>query len=153
MKSAKGHLIKLLNSTYPTYEEMNTMIIRVEMCLNSRPISQLSENATDLQILTPGHFLTGEHLQDIPEDDLKEIPDSKLKRFQFMKKRFQLFWKRWSTEYLTQLQLRTNKGSKSPMEIKLDQLVVIKEDNLPPTEWAVGRIVALHPINYIKPMW
>lgn len=121
------------------------MIIRVEMCLNSRPISQLSENATDLQILTPGHFLTGEHLQDIPEDDLKEIPDSKLKRFQLMKKRFQLFWKRWSTEYLTQLQLRTNKGSKSPMEIKLDQLVVIKEDNLPPTEWAIGRIVALHP--------
>ncbi|CAK9812696.1 hypothetical protein ANTPLA_LOCUS7497 [Anthophora plagiata] len=31
------------------------------------------------------------------------------------------------------------------VQIKIGQLVMIKEDNLPPMQWSMGRIVAVHP--------
>jgi hypothetical protein len=51
VKSMKTHL-----------EEFSTVLIRIEACLNSRPITPISSNPTDLESLTPGHFLIGRPL-------------------------------------------------------------------------------------------
>lgn len=54
------------------------------------------------------------------------------------------FWKRWSSEYLQQLQARS-KWRSPDKNIKINDIVLVKEDNLPPGKWAMGRVQELHP--------
>ncbi|KAJ8717872.1 hypothetical protein PYW07_005802 [Mythimna separata] len=56
----------------------------------------------------------------------------------------QHFWTRWSKEYVAELQQRT-KWRSCKDGLTLDSLVVIKEDNLPPLKWKLGRVVAVYP--------
>ncbi|KAH9639003.1 hypothetical protein HF086_005783 [Spodoptera exigua] len=52
----------------------------------------------------------------------------------------QQFWKRWSTDYISELQTRT-KWKTHNQDLALNTLAVIKEDHLPPLKWRMGRIV------------
>jgi hypothetical protein len=63
VKCAKRILNNILLHTPVTIEELPTFIIEVESILNSRPMSPLSTDPmiVDLQVLTPGHLLIGEH--------------------------------------------------------------------------------------------
>lgn len=56
----------------------------------------------------------------------------------------QTFWKRWSKEYLPQIQIRRKWTSKSAQLAK-DNVVVIKDDCMPPARWKLGLVVELHP--------
>uniref|UniRef100_A0A182PWZ9 DUF5641 domain-containing protein n=1 Tax=Anopheles epiroticus TaxID=199890 RepID=A0A182PWZ9_9DIPT len=47
-------------------------------------------------------------------------------------------------QYLQQLQARA-KRLDQPVSLQIGQLAIIKEDNVPPTMWPMGRITRLHP--------
>ena len=57
---------------------------------------------------------------------------------------FQSFWKIWSDEYLHHLQQRNKWNVKRP-NLNIGDLVAIKEENLPPLRWKIGRIKLTHP--------
>ena len=54
------------------------------------------------------------------------------------------FWERWSAEYLTTLQAR-QKWTAETDSLKIGDIVIVKEDNMPPLSWALARVTALHP--------
>ncbi|UYV85100.1 hypothetical protein LAZ67_X004563 [Cordylochernes scorpioides] len=54
------------------------------------------------------------------------------------------FWSRWTREYINSLQQR-NKWRLSQDNLKPNQLVLIKEDNLPPLQWRLARILEVYP--------
>ena len=62
VKSIKTHLRKTIGETVLTVEELNTLLCRIEACLNSRPLAPINEDINDLNVLTPGHFLVGDAL-------------------------------------------------------------------------------------------
>ena len=103
MKSVKYHLRRILGDVKMTYEEFSTLLAQIEACLNSRPLTPLSNDPDDLQALTPGHFLIGRPLQALPDsvDTSKSL--SLLKRWQLCRNLLSHFWKRWSAEYITHL--------------------------------------------------
>jgi hypothetical protein len=141
VKSVKRHLTRVLGETTLSFEEFNTVLCKVEACVNSRPITPLSNDPNDLEALTPGHFLIGRPLLASPHKMIDEqIP---YKRWKLVKKLEQDLWQRWSSEYLSNLQLRT-KWTKETVNIAVGELVLIKDDNLPPLKWAMGRVVAIH---------
>ncbi|XP_062558125.1 uncharacterized protein LOC134223002 [Armigeres subalbatus] len=78
----------------------------VEACLNSRTITPLSSDPNDLQALTPGHFLIGRALNDLPNPNYTVIPENRLRLWERVQRHTQQFWKRWHQEYLTTLQQR-----------------------------------------------
>lgn len=145
VKSVKYHLKRTISNAHLSYEQFYTVLTQIEACLNSRPLCPMSNNPSDHTVLTPGHFLIGEPLTSFPEPDLTEIKETRLSRFQRCQQISQHFWKRWSQEYLTNLQQLPKWKRKSELIIKEGAIVVLKEDNLPPLLWKIGRITALHP--------
>ncbi|XP_072940687.1 uncharacterized protein [Epargyreus clarus] len=127
-----------------TYEELNTTLIQIEAILNSRPLTALSSDPEDLTPLTPGHFIIGRPLTSLPVEDYNDHSAHRLTRYQRIEQLRQHFWTRWSKEYICELQERV-KWRSSKDALKLNSLVVIKEDNLPPLKWKLGRVVRLHP--------
>ncbi|XP_062712876.1 uncharacterized protein LOC134289997 [Aedes albopictus] len=100
VKSAKNHLLREIGSVNVCYEDMCTLLAQIEMCLNFRPLVPLPTEPSDLEVLTPGHFLIGTSLQAIPEHNLCDVPDNRLTHFEVTQKRFQRIWSRWVPEYL-----------------------------------------------------
>lgn len=137
-------MVKVVGETPLSPEDFNTLLIQVEGCLNSRPLTPMSDDPIDLEPLTPGHFLVGSSLQSIPEPNLEDIPLNRLSHYQLMQRMLQDFWKRWRREYLCQLQGRSKRW-KPAINVEVGKLVVIRDENLPPMKWRMGRIVQLHP--------
>lgn len=59
----------VLEESHLTYEEMYTMLIPVEICLNLRLMSHLPSCPTDLNVISHGNFLTSIALTTIPKCD------------------------------------------------------------------------------------
>ncbi|GFW05546.1 DUF5641 domain-containing protein [Trichonephila clavipes] len=54
------------------------------------------------------------------------------------------FWRKWKIDYLSNLQNRTK--WKSPNNnFKVGEIVIIKEDNIPPATWPLGKVIETHP--------
>jgi len=145
IKSAKTHLRKIIGTTPLTYEELYTLLVQIEACLNSRPLCPLSDDGTDLAALTPAHFLIGVPLTSLPEIDVSDQPVNRLTRHQLLTQMRQHFWQRWSNEYVTQLQQRHKWTEKSKADIKIGTMVLLRDETVSPMHWRLGRIVALHP--------
>lgn len=142
VKSAKYHLRRVIATQTFTAEELLTIIIHVEANLNSRPITPLSTDPHDLNALTPAHFLIGDVLNTPPDPSLMDLNFDRLSRWQKMQCTTQRFWKKWNREYLNELQQRQKWHS--PSKLEEGTMVLIKEDNIPPMKWLLGRIIKVY---------
>ncbi|XP_037821303.1 uncharacterized protein LOC119610239 [Lucilia sericata] len=139
VKSFKTHLKKVTHAQTFTYEEFSTMLIRIEACLNSRPLSPMTENPSDINALTPGHFLIGAPLLAPAEPDSSQQSLSYINRWQKLKVLHHHFALRWKEEYLKELHKRI-KWQYPQRDFAVNDLVVVRRDNLPPNQWRLGRI-------------
>ncbi|KAH8314613.1 hypothetical protein KR067_011406, partial [Drosophila pandora] len=89
----------------------------------------MSEDPTDLLALTPGHFLIGGPLLALAEPEIKANAVSIINRWQRLKGLHQQFCVRWKEEYLKELHKR-NKWQSPATNLQVDDMVIIKEDNL-----------------------
>lgn len=144
IRSVKHHIRRVIGETTLTFEELTTVLCKVEACLNSRPIHPMSSNAEDFDVLTPGHFLIGEPTVTIPARNIIDERMSTLNRWKLTEQLVQRIWARWSADYLHTLQQR-RKWQTAEDNIRVGDLVLVLEDNQPPSKWAVGRIVEAHP--------
>lgn len=96
----------------------------------------------DLDMLTPGHFIIGDSLFSLPDKPDLEI--ALCENYIEMQQKLHQFWKRWSSEWLTHLQVRP-KWHKVQPNLQVNDIVMIKDDRLKPCEWFIGRIVDIHP--------
>ncbi|XP_070133573.1 uncharacterized protein [Drosophila bipectinata] len=144
VKSFKTLFYKSTATRKYTFEELATFLAKIEACLNSRPLAPMSENPADLLALTPGHFLVGGPLLDTVEPEIKGDTTSIINRWQHLKALQQQFRLRWKEEYLNELHKR-NKWQAPTRDLRVGDMVVIKEDNLPSNEWHFGRVDAVYP--------
>jgi len=144
VKSAKRHLNKVTKDVHLRYEELETLLVQIEAILNSRPITPNSSDPEDFMFLTPGHFIIGAPVTAYPEETLKGVPLNRLLRWQHIQQLKQHFWRRWTREYLHQLQQK-NKWQTTDASIGTGQMVILMEGNLPPLSWNMGRIQEVHP--------
>jgi hypothetical protein len=144
VKSVKHHLHRVVGNTRLTFEEMTTLMAQIEACLNSRPLTPISTDPNDLCALTPGHFLIGESLTAIPEPDITELKANRLSRWQLVQQLYQHFWRRWSGEYLSRLQQRP-KWLRHRADIRVNDMVIIKDERFPPLKWKLGRVMEIQP--------
>lgn len=107
VKSLKKHLRTTLGNVILSQDEFATLITQIEACLNSRPLSQLTADPNDLEVLTPGHFLVHRPLVAVPEPSLEGIPMNRIDRWQQTQEYVRRIWKQWQSDYLSGLPPRT----------------------------------------------
>ncbi|XP_055591303.1 uncharacterized protein LOC129743346 [Uranotaenia lowii] len=139
VKSVKAHLKRTIGITILKFDEFFTLVVQIEACLNSRPLTPLSNDPEDFTALTPGHFITARPLMALPEPFLGHLNETTLSRWQRVQNFLQHIWSRWSKEYLANLQTR-NKWSKQRDNLVVGTLVLLREDNVPPLKWLIGRV-------------
>lgn len=145
VKSSKSHLKRVIGDRPLTFEELTTIFVQIEAILNSRPLCPLSNDPNDLAVLTPGHFIIGSALVSIPE--VAPVESSRvnlLARWQLVRNMTTNVWKRWSHDYLHNLQQQA-KWHTTQYNVKIGDLVLVKEDNLPSLHWCMGRVTKLYP--------
>ena len=124
---------ELCRLKYDWNDSLPDELVEVEKILNSRPITRVSSDPSDLEPLTPNHILLLRHN---PCSAPSEFEDSD--KFQARWKRVHIlaneFWARWVKEYLPMLQER-QKWLKRRRNFKVGDLVIMKDTNIPRGQW------------------
>ncbi|XP_055590912.1 uncharacterized protein LOC129742994 [Uranotaenia lowii] len=144
VKVAKKHLFKQLGSSSLSFEDMATVLAQIEACMNSRPLTPMTESPDDLAILTPGHFLIGMSMSSLPDPDVTHIPANKLDHYHRLQEYVQQFWHQWKREYLQELQ-KESRRTVPNTEFQVGRMVVIVDDFVAPVKWPLGRIIKTIP--------
>ncbi|XP_043499952.1 uncharacterized protein LOC122526659 [Polistes fuscatus] len=77
VKSVKHHLKRVIREHTLTFEELSTILVEIEACLNSRPLGPLSLDTDLLRALTPSHFLNEGVSTLIHDADLPKLPENR----------------------------------------------------------------------------
>ncbi|XP_058449212.1 uncharacterized protein LOC131429180 [Malaya genurostris] len=144
VKTAKTSLIKTIGQCKLSYEDFVTLLTQIEANMNTRPLTPLSEDPSELDVLTPGHFLTGSSLGALPDPDYTKIQPNRLKHYQQLQQLIQQHWVRWKKEYLTEINSQHQKSSKS-VQLEVGQLVLVRDDNMSSISWPLAQIITTYP--------
>ena len=118
------------------FEELNTVIVEIEKCVNSRPLTYLSEEHEDTAI-TPNHLIYGRDIDrnESVHHEFNEVSgDNMRKRQAYCQVIFKHFTKWFVKEYLLALQTHSyssHKNHSPAFSLKVGDLVLIKEDIIP----------------------
>lgn len=144
VKSFKLHLKRVMGDSVLTQEEFQTLTARIEAILNSRPLTPLSSDPRDYQVLPPGHFLIGRPLVALPERQYDTESPPFLHRWNLVELYAQQFWQHWPLEYLHTLQPR-GKWLEQAGNLEEGTLVLLHDPQSPPLKWTRGRVLLTFP--------
>ncbi len=147
IQSTKRCLRKIIGKSQLTYDELLTALTEIELVVNSRPLSYVSEDDLE-EALTPSHLLVGRRLLSFPDhlctepDQFEPTPDILTRRVRHLNHALDSFWKRWRQEYLLELceSHRHHRGNPNPVRVAVGDVVVIHSDNQPRGFWKLGRV-------------
>ena len=151
VRSTKRCLRKMIRRASFTRDELLTAVVEIEAVINSRPLSYVS--AMDVEEpLTPSHLLVGRRILSLPDylghmcepsDEDFEVSASQLtKRMKHLVSVLNHFWRRWKSEYLSELRESHRHGAKNARNthIAAGEVVIIHDDSLPCGLWKLGWI-------------
>lgn len=142
VRCVKRCLKKVLSNARLTYEELLTILIQIEGVLNSRPLTYVDHEGEEP--LTPSHLVIGRRILSIlpePEDNVQiQARNNAVKRGKYLKTVLGHFWKRWSSEYLTQLREHHRPSRRDGPVISIGDVVSVKEDNVKRLNWQIALV-------------
>ena len=142
IRSVRRILAGLTQEQVLSYEMLTTLLVVAEGIVNNRPITPVSSDPADLEPLTPNHLLI--HRPAAIPPGLFNAGDSKMNRkWRQVEYLADVFWKRWTREYLPLLRQRT-KWQDPQRNVKEGDLVLVLEQHLACNQWPVGRVLAVH---------
>ncbi|XP_023806317.1 SH3 and multiple ankyrin repeat domains protein 2 isoform X1 [Oryzias latipes] len=124
----------------PVYEEvLLTVLLEVEMILNSKPLGYVFADVADIDPVTPNSLLMGR-----PDGSLPQVvyPDTEIlsqRRWRHSQVLADHFWARFLREYLPTLQTRQKWHSATP-ELYMGAVIMLVDSQLPRASWPIGRV-------------
>ena len=120
-------------------EGLTTLLCEVEAIINDRPITKATNDPLDLEPLTPNHLLLLKGKPFLPPGVFTIENCYAKRRWRQVQYMADLFWKRWTREYLPELQER-QKWTKKRRNFVTGDIVLIVDDSAPRNSWVMGRI-------------
>lgn len=109
--------------------------------VNSRPLTvDCFNDPKSLRPITPNHLLTLKSVTALPPPGkfVKEDVYAR-KRWRHVQCLAEKFWSRWHKEYLLNI-VAGQKWNISKRNLQVNDIVMVKEEDLPRNEWKLGRI-------------
>ena len=120
-------------------EGLNTLMCEVESIVNGRPITKSSDDPRDLDPLTPNHLLCLQTGNAVPPGRFDKDDSYSRRRWRQIQYLADVFWRRWTREYLPSLQER-QKWNVTQRNFEVNDIVLILDENTPRSSWPLGRI-------------
>jgi hypothetical protein len=110
--------------------------------VNSRPLTPVSTDPGDLRPITPNDLvqLRGSDYRVPGCWEERDLYRRQYRRVQYLA---DIFWRRWTNEYLPALQER-QKWHSACQNLQVGDVVLILDD-LPRNQWLLGRVVKVYP--------
>lgn len=128
-------------------ESFRTLLVEVEAIMNSRPITTDGINDPDSLPLSPINLLTMKSMVIRPPPGVFQKEDlycrRRWRRVQHLSNEF---WSKWRREYLQILQIRS-KWTSHQRNMKVGDVVIVKDDNASRNVWKLGVVTEVHPSN------
>jgi hypothetical protein len=143
--SVKSSLRKTLGRRALTRIELETTLVEVEACVNSRPLTFVSDDIKCVQPLSPAHFLLNRRY--LYQPDVAELPvvdrEHLLERERLRIELLDQFWEVWRQSYLRNLPAVVHKFHQKG-DLCIGSIVLIREDNIPRLRWDMGIVEKLY---------
>ena len=106
MRSVKAALNTALNDQAPAEKGLHTLLLEIEHSINSRPLTHVSTDPRDEEVLTPNHFLIGTSSGEVRLGKVDAQNINPRKQWQIAQTFADSFWRRWLREYVPTLLTR-----------------------------------------------
>ena len=141
VRSCKKAMIAIVGNRIVTDDVLSTIKCLVEQILNSRPVTNVSDNPEDSEALTPNHFL-----QDRASPATPIIPNAQrytdLRRvFRVSQAYADMIQGRWNREYLPQ---RSNWNKEQHRQLEVNDLVWIANQNEKRAHYKLTRVMEVY---------
>ena len=125
-------------------EGLVTLLCEVESIMNGCPITAVSSDPQDQEPLTPNHLLLLRSESPMPPGLFRREDKLSRRRWRQVQYLADIFWKRWSKEYLPLLHAR-QKWLRPRRNLAVGDVVLVSVENSHRNSWPLGRIVEVLP--------
>ena len=130
------------------------IIFEIESILNNRPLCYVYDDIDNIA-LTPNSLLFGRTLEQTNlVSNGEQTPtnydittDGFLSKYKHLEKVIDEFWNIWRRDYLLELRQLQKINESKGVKPKVNDNVIIYEDNIPRQLWKLGRIVEIYKSN------
>lgn len=121
---------------------LRTLLYETMAIVNSRPLTVDGINDPQaLEPITPNHLIMMKSKVALPPPGVFVREDLyATKRWRRVQYLIEQFWSRWKKEYLLNISLR-QKWHSPQRNLKVNDIVIVKDDNLPRNQWQLGRVI------------
>ncbi|XP_074643977.1 uncharacterized protein LOC141900828 [Tubulanus polymorphus] len=144
IKQAKKAVKSILGNAKLTDEELLSAIVETEGLLNSRPLTYVSDDPDDEEVLTPNHFIHGQVGGNLAQSITDEVAFNPRNRWRYVQSLVKKVWRRWSSEYLTPLNTFP-KWVRVRQNLKVNDIVMLKDEENPRGRWPLAKVVGVYP--------
>lgn len=131
--SVKSALRKSLGVKYVSQAELETILIEIESCINSRPLTFVNDEPEFTHYITPSHFILGRTITSKPNvivDPFIVTSEDLCNKERIRNQRLEHLWQVWRRDYIANLP-PVVKGFKERCKLDIGSVVLVKEENMP----------------------
>lgn len=144
IRTIRKVLTSVLKQQHLDDEGLQTVLCEAEAIVNDKPITKTSDDPNDLDALTPIHLLLLKTQAILSPGIFRKEDLYARRRWRQVQYLADLFWSRWTAEYLPQLQER-QKWSKTHRNLQIGDVVLIVDHCATRNSWMMGRIIKTMP--------
>ena len=144
VKTVKRTLRTITRERLFTEDALTTFLYEVESIVNQRPLTLNSDSIDDFETLTPYHFLLGSPSFNSSPGDFNDSQINLRTKWKAVQAATNMFWRRWTKEYLPTLVSR-KKWTNKYRNLEVGDLVMLSVDHTPRSHCPLGRIVEVYP--------
>jgi len=148
VRPTKTTIKKVLGRCHVSLQALETIVVEIEAILNDRPLTFVSSEMGDPELLMPAHLLHGRKITCLPHEtvNIDEIDDPTYGDASMIRRRANTqaailkdFQTRWRHEYLTSLREYHKASGDNIQQVKRGDVVLVHDD-VPRTTWRMAVI-------------